>query len=144
MVYSEGMKTTEKGDLGKGLVLADLLRRGFQVALPLAEDSRYDLILDKDGTLLRVQCKAVSPKKGTLIVKCRSTSSWGSKTRSAHKYTKDDIDLLAAVDLSSGMVYYVNAEELGSGRNVLTLRLTPPENGQMKGIRWASEYLDVP
>ena len=138
--YIAGMKTTAKGDVGLGLVMADLLKRGFPVALPLGEGLRYDLIVDKDDELLRVQCKASTSKAGALVVKCRSTSSWAGKTRATHKYTAKDIDLLAAVDLTTSEVYYIPASQLGDGLSELKLRLTPPKNGQVKGIRWAKDY----
>ena len=123
-------------------MLADLLQRGLQVALPLAGDCRYDLILDKGGTLLRVQCKTSASKQGVLHVKCRSTSSWGSKTHNTHRYTAGDIDLLAAVDLVTKRVYYIPATELGEGRCGMNLRLEAPMNGQATGIRWAKDYLE--
>jgi Holliday junction resolvase-like predicted endonuclease len=47
----------QKGDLAEMLVAADLVRRGYKVALPFGEDWDYDLIVDRDGRLERVQVK---------------------------------------------------------------------------------------
>ena len=138
------MHTTTKGDLGVGLVLADLLRRGLQIALPLGENQRYDLIVDLGSCLHRVQCKAVTPKSGALTVKTRSTSSWSGKTQGSYKYTAADIEVLAVVDLASEGVYYLPASLLGNGKSELKLRLEPTKNGQIKGIRMASAYADYP
>jgi len=138
------MKSTEKGDLGTGLVLADLLNKRFGVALPVGEDKKYDLIVDVGGSLLRVQCKATVPKNGVLRVKCRSTSSWSGKTRQTHKYTAKDIEVLAVVNLLDNTVYYIPATELGEGKSEMALRLTPPRNGQSSGIRMASTYAKFP
>lgn len=136
------MKTTHKGDLGTILVIEDLLQRGLQVALPFSSDCKYDLILDKEGALFRVQVKASTPKKGVLTVKCQSSSSWGAKTHNIHKYTSADIDLLAAVDLNSKKVYYIPATVLGVGVGRMALRLEPTGNNQVSGINWASSYTD--
>ena len=46
--------TKIKGDLGQAMVMADALRRGYKVAMPLGEDWRYDLIVLKNGQLLRI------------------------------------------------------------------------------------------
>ena len=46
-----------KGDLAELMVAADLLRRGYKIAIPYGEDWDYDLILSRDGQLERVQVK---------------------------------------------------------------------------------------
>jgi len=138
------MKTTDKGDLGVGMVLADLLRKGFKIALPVGENQRYDLIVDTGEALHRVQCKASTPKKGSLPVKTSATSSWNGRTRGTHEYTAADIEVLAAADLTTGTVYYIPANALGDGRREMNLRLEPARNKQTKGIRWASDYLEYP
>lgn len=121
------------------MVVADLLRRGYHVSLPLSEDMKYDLVLDKGGRLLRVQCKGTRRVDGALRVKCKLTSTWYSQTRSGYKYTADDIDLLAVADIDSGCVYYIPAPELGEGRNVMHLRVDAARNGQSGNIRWAKD-----
>lgn len=134
------MKTTEKGDLGRGLILADLLKRGFKVSIPLHEDCLYDLVLDRGGPLERVQCKSTNSGGKRMRVKCSSTSTWGGTTKNEHKYTKDDIEWLAVCDLHDGQIYYIPAELLGDGRSEMNLRITPAKNKQARGIRWARDY----
>lgn len=135
------MKTTELGDLGKGKILADLLSRGVKVAIPISEDLRYDLVIDRDGKLERMQCKATVSDGQVLAVKCRSTSSWAGKTRNTHKYTASDVDWIAVYDQTTESVYYVPSSELGKGRTELRLRLVPGR--QTKNVRWAQDYTSL-
>lgn len=51
------MKTSEKGDLGLSLVMADLAKKGYSLFLPVSSHLPFDLIAYKDGKFLRIQVK---------------------------------------------------------------------------------------
>lgn len=76
--------TTRKGELGEAMILADLQRKGYGVAIPFGHDLPFDLILVRRAafTLEKVQWKYARPR----------------------------------------------------------LRLEKPGNGQVEGIRWASDH----
>jgi hypothetical protein len=132
------MKTTLLGDIGVARVIADLTERGYIVSIPLRTDCRYDLIVDRGGTPERVQVKAVRSNGEMIEVKCRSTSSWGQRTRSTHSYTTEDVDWVATYDHTTGVIVYVPARELNA--TAVHLRLSPARNGQAMGIRYASDF----
>jgi hypothetical protein len=46
-----------KGDLAELKVAADLVERGYRIAIPFGEDNDFDLILIRGGQLERVQVK---------------------------------------------------------------------------------------
>lgn len=52
-------KTTEKGEIGEAMVIADLMRQGHEVAIPFGHNQPYDLIVirKEDGRLEKVQVK---------------------------------------------------------------------------------------
>jgi hypothetical protein len=52
-------KTTEKGEIGEAIFLADLRRQGHEVAIPFGHNLPYDLIVIRreDGRLEKVQVK---------------------------------------------------------------------------------------
>jgi predicted AAA+ superfamily ATPase len=57
-VGSSGARSRKaKGDLAEAMVFADLMRRGYKVALPYGEDWDYDFVVCRDGTLERLQVK---------------------------------------------------------------------------------------
>jgi hypothetical protein len=45
------------GELSEIIVAAELAKAGYGVAFPMGENRRYDLIIEKDGVLSRVQVK---------------------------------------------------------------------------------------
>jgi hypothetical protein len=131
-----------KGDLAELMVAADLLRRGYRIAIPYGEDCDFDLVLIRGDRLERVQVKYTNSNGEVISVKCFSHSLIGGKVRNTKHYTAKTIDLLAVYDASSKRCYYVPALELGAGRSIMHLRLVPTRNGQQRGTRAASEYLD--
>lgn len=133
----------QKGDMAELAVAFDLRRRGYRVAFPYGEDGDYDLIVDRDGRLERVQVKYTRSNGDIVIVRCRSHSLTNGKVRQTKHYTSQSIDWLAVYEADSGMCFYIPATALGEGRSVLHLRLTPARNNQAKGIRQATDYLEL-
>jgi hypothetical protein len=133
----------DKGDLAELAVAADLMHRGHRVAFPYGEDWDYDLILARDDRLERVQVKYGRSNGSTLEVRCRSHSLTNGKVRITKRYTAETVDWLAVYDAATAACYYLPATELGDGRSVLTLRLSPTSNGQRAGVRLASDYAHI-
>jgi hypothetical protein len=133
----------QKGDLAELMVAADLRSKGYKVALPYGEDWDYDLIIERDGRLERVQVKHACSDGRVITVKARSQSLTGGRVMSIKHYTDDIIDWLAVYDVTTTRCYYVPAEELGEGMNTVTLRLVPTRNQQRRRTRRASDYLTL-
>ena len=123
-------------------VAADLAARGCQLSIPFGEDCDYDLIADRAGLLHPVQVKYTESDGRRILVRCRSHSLTKGKVRQTKYYTAETIDWIAVYDRTGDRCYYCPASELGSGRCELSLRLSPARNGQVSGIRSASDYLD--
>jgi hypothetical protein len=47
-------------------ILAELVRRGYQVLVPFGTNQRYDLVLDMDGKFVRVQGKTGRLRSGVI------------------------------------------------------------------------------
>ncbi len=123
------------------MVAADILRRGHKIAFPFGEDWRYDLIACRQGALERVQVKYARSDGHVIPVRCRTLSLINGKVRGTTRYTAQMIDWLAVYDATSDRCYYVPALELGAGRSIMHLRLTPARNGMHQGICAADDYL---
>jgi hypothetical protein len=134
----------QKGDHAELEVARDLVRRGFRIAIPYGEDWDFDLIFqrpDRDA-LERVQVKYTRSDGAVIEVKCCSHSLTNGRVRQTKRYTSKTIDWLAVYDATSARCFYVPAEELGSGRVMISLRLRETRNGQSVGIRYAEDYAD--
>ena len=131
------------GDTAELAVALDLRRRGYRVAFPFGEDCDYDLVVDRNGRLERVQVKHTRSDGEVVIVRCRSQSLTNGKVRATKRYTAETIEWLAVYDATSGRCFYVPASELATGRAELRLRVTPARNGQRRGIRNAADYAAI-
>ena len=130
--------TTLKGEIGEAMVIADLRKRGFGVAIPFGHDVPFDVILyRKDtGVLERVQVKYTESDGKVIIARNQSNSDWVQ-----YAYTADLVDWLAIYDATTDRCYYVPSSEF-DGMHRMSLRLIPTANGQRRLIRWARDFLD--
>lgn len=138
-----GMKihhTKNKGDLGKLKVKCDLCEKGFLVLDTESEHSPFDIVAYKDKTFKRVQVKYRTSKKGKLQI-CYKTC-WNDRHGThIQPIDKSEVDVIAIYCPDTQKCYYfsTNTSDIS-----VTLRLDSPKNGQIKGIRFADEYLDFP
>jgi hypothetical protein len=57
----------DTGDETEARVLQELVAAGFSVSIPFGDNDKYDLVVDDDGTLYRVQCKTAWANKPETI-----------------------------------------------------------------------------
>jgi hypothetical protein len=133
-----------KGDLAELMVAADLARQGHRLAFPYGEDWDYDLLLVRGERFERVQGKYASSRDGIVQVRARTQSITRGRVIEVRPYTSACIDWLAAYDATTGGCFYIPAADLGEGMMVVTLRLEPARNGQIRGVRMAADYRAVP
>ena len=111
---------------------------------PYGEDVDFDLILCRsDGTLERVQVKYAQSDGRVIIVRPRSHSLTNGRVRATKRYTASMIDWLAIWEPSLDRCFYISATELGTGMNILHLRLVPALNKQERRIRLADRYTEI-
>jgi hypothetical protein len=132
------------GEMAELAIAADLSARGYRIAIPYGEDSDYDLIVERDGHLERVQVKYVRSEGVLAEANCYSNSLTNGKVIRKKRYTALTIDWLAVFDASTGRCFYVPASELGEGRSSISIRLAPAANNQAIGIRNADDYEGFP
>jgi hypothetical protein len=134
--------TKQKGDSAELRVAHDLVEQGHSVAFPFGEDCDFDLILCRDdGRLERVQVKYTRSDGVVVAVRCQSASLTKGRVKAIKRYTARTIDWIAVFDATSEACYYVPASMLGAGRCMLTLRLGPARNGQVKRTHMAADFL---
>jgi hypothetical protein len=115
---------------------------GLTVLRPLCEGRRYDLVIDLEPELLRVQCKRARHHAGVLSVglqTCRYTPSGYVRTC----YTAAEVDTIAAYSPELHRGFLIPIEE-ASGRRSIHLRLDATRNNQAEGIKWARDYEFAP
>ena len=106
------MDTKLKADIAESAVITELLSRGHKVLRPVGDRLPYDLAVDDDGQLIRIQVKSAwfDSKKKLHLVDVRRTKT-NRRKMLRKKYCAQDFDL-AAVFLQDLRVFYVFPAEI--------------------------------
>jgi PD-(D/E)XK endonuclease len=124
------------GSRTEAIVLAELVRRGYSVLMPFGHNHRYDLVLDIEGSFIRVQCKTGRLRNGCVLFGAQSVRA-NTRKRVLRHY-KDDIEMFIVHCPETDGIYAVPIED--ATRTQGTLRIEPTANGQNKHVRWARDY----
>ena len=109
----------EKGNSGLGMAIAFFTTNGYTVSIPLNDTQDYDLIVDKEGKIAKVQVKSTGckTKKGTYQVALKSCG--GTKGKTYKTLIKTNIDYIFIFDKDKNM-YLIPKKEI---KNNSTLNL---------------------
>lgn len=92
---NEGREHQARGSRTEATVTAHLLELGVSVSAPVFGNERYDLVIDRDGALERVQVKTVyshRERAGAVIVGFESTVYQSSGKPKKTYYSASEID----------------------------------------------------
>ena len=128
------MNSGTKGDISEAKIMARFLERGYIVLVPWGDNQRYDLALDLNGQLIRVQCKTGRLQNGCVVFPTRSIQY---KTRKSIHY-KNDAELFAAYSPDFDCVFLIPVQDVGE--RAVALRYGRPKKGGKYPIRWADDY----
>lgn len=129
---------SRRGDVSESVVLARIMRLGVSVAVPFGDSDRYDLVVDDDGTLVRVQCKTGSWVNGTVRFKLYS-STVGESGRVDDAYSATGVDAFAVFSPRLDEVFWVPIAETGSGEMRLRVEDPAPKAPRSR-INWAADF----
>jgi hypothetical protein len=111
------MNSKQKGNAGIGAAIAYFTQEGHNVLIPLTDSQDYDLVVDIDGLLNKVQVKYTSQKapSGKYVIALRSISG---TSRQTYKTVQDtNIDYLFCLT-ESGDTYLVPIIELSHASTI--------------------------
>jgi hypothetical protein len=134
----DDLTPSQKGAAAEAAIAAAAIQLGLTVLRPLCEGRRYDLVIDLEPELLRVQCKMARRVAGVLSVRLK-TSRYTPGGYITTSYTAAEVDAIAAYSPELHRCFLVPISE-ASGRRAIHLRLDPTRNNQAQGIKWARDY----
>jgi hypothetical protein len=90
------MNTKKQGDIGVMQAIFWYTKQGFQVSKPLTDSTRYDLIVDKNGKLFKVEVKTTFTKTKYNIPKVSLRTNGGNQSwnKLVKKVNIKDADIL--------------------------------------------------
>jgi hypothetical protein len=127
------------GDTTTLAVLLALDAAGCPLFVPFGENTRTDVIVERERRLLRVQCKTGRLRRGAVVFSPCSTYGHHRNPRTARRDYVGAIDYFAVFCPETDRVYLVPIDDV-AGRTSCTLRVDTPRNNQRRKIRMASDY----
>lgn len=113
----------------------ELVKRGFDVATPFSDNCKYDLVLDRDGELERVQIKTGRYREGTVVF---NAYSWQAECETQHQTYEGDVDSFMVYCHETDQIYYLKMDEITTN-NSMRLRVEEAER-DLSSINWAEEH----
>jgi PD-(D/E)XK endonuclease len=133
-----GLTPSQKGAAAEAAITSAVIQLGLTVLRPLCEGRRYDLIVDLEPRLLRVQCKLARRRGGALLLPLQ-TSRHTPGGYVFTSYSAAEIDAVAVYSSELNRSFLLPIGEV-AGKRGIHLRLEPAKNRQAKGVRWAEDY----
>ena len=138
------MDSKQLGNLTELQCITRFYELGYPISIPYGDSQKYDMILDVDGKLYRLQCKhaKLNFNDDNIVTHITIKTTWQSgytkhSTYVRNQYTKDDCDYF--VTHYEGKNYLIPVEECSNEKN---LRIIPPKNGQRSNINFLEKFID--
>ena len=141
LLSSKPDNTSKKGEITESIVLARLVQLGYECLLPWGYDHRYDIAIDDNGKLVRIQCKTARyvEKWGCLEFNTAITYARVGGKPHVRKGYQGEADYFGVYSPDIGKIYLVPVGDVPTCSKAI-LRLHPTKNNQAKGVRWAKDY----
>jgi hypothetical protein len=137
MVNTAKRNTKKVGDISESAVITALIKCGYEVSIPFGENHRYDIIVDKDGVLSRIQIKSGRLRRGVVdYAACSSHSHRGGPNSRSYQ---GEVDYFGVYCKDTDSVYLIPSADAPATRG--SLRIDRTKQGQSKKIRWAHPYV---
>lgn len=131
------MDTMQKGDIAETQAVAELVKQGYTVSIPVSGHCPYDLVLDKDGELWRVQVKHAMLRENGHKLRCSlKRSNPNANGTNDSYYTENEVDVYLIYCPEKDTLYWVDFDDAPDANIVLRFESSIDH----PGIRWAEEY----
>lgn len=119
-MFTNCKNTKAQGNIGMALAIAYYVKEGYTVSIPMNDSQDYDLVVDIEGFLHKVQVKTTKYKSdyGIYCVSLKNTG--GSSGTINSRVCDSDIDLLFVVT-ESGDQYNIPFLDIQDNRSSINL-----------------------
>lgn len=115
---------------------------GYHCSIPYGDCARYDMVVDINNKLYRIQCKTARWSTDTAQEKVAFeintvTTTTNTKKTIRRKYSEEEVDYFYTC--FQGQSYLVPVKEI-AGKTAFRWRYEYPSTGQKQGIHIAKDY----
>jgi len=100
------LDTISKGRLGYNLLECELLKRDWELYVPVLENTKIDCIAIKNNQLFRFQIKTIQKNRNRKVLPVRKISHNQGEYK-IHHYNASEIDYFVGSDLENDDLYIV-------------------------------------
>lgn len=132
------MNTKSKGNIGEIKIASEFIKWGCFVSFPFGDNARYDLVVDINGELKKVQVKYVDVKDADAY-KCPCVSSKNHTTNKKLDIYKNDVDFICfyITEIDTCVIFPIKF--IGDKKSI-NLRIDSAKNKQTKGIHFVKDH----
>lgn len=133
------LNTKQRGNITEVECMLAFLKLGYNVLTPYGDCERYDFVVDIENHLYKIQVKSANINhidEGYIEFRTSNKTTRNGQFVH-HAYTEEQIDYF--MTSYNGQCYLIPVKECCS-KSQKRLRFTPPKNGQIQGITFATEY----
>lgn len=130
-------RTKEKGDVSEARTLFEFQKLGIPVSLPWGDNLRYDMVIELNGCLYKVQIKT-SNEIVNGSIRCYTRSSKNHTTNKVYDIYENDVDFFVFYNQEMDKLAIVPIEDIGKQKSI-ALRIDKPSNNQ-GNVRYFDDY----
>ena len=119
------MDTITKGRLGYNILEKELLKRNWEIYLPLLENTKIDCIIIKNEKIIKLQIKTIQTDNGRKVLPVRKISHNQGEYK-IHHYTKNEIDYFIGVDLETEEIYIIPINFIEKYKSSIGINILQP------------------
>ncbi|WP_240145682.1 group I intron-associated PD-(D/E)XK endonuclease [Halococcus salsus] len=131
------MNTGQKGDIAETRAIAELVELGYRVSVPTSGHCPYDLVLDTDDELLKIQVKHATLRDDERMRRCSLKRSNPNATETNDSYYgANEVDAYLVFCPEKETLYWIDFDDAPAANVVLRFESSVDH----PDIRWADEY----
>lgn len=133
------MHSKQKGNIGEAAAILELAKNGWNVFKEIGDLSKIDLIAEKDGRIIRVQCKGYEVKDEKIEVSFRKCGP-----NYVCHYKETDFDYMSVCRLDTNEVAWLPSSILQVNLNSMVLRIVRPKSAHGQKINMFEDFRSLP
>lgn len=139
------MNTKQKGTVTEAKIKADLLSKGYGVAVLEGDYLPFDIVvISPKLNMYKVQIKHARTKNGSIVFGLRKTVFKNGKYSNNKRYDLTEVDIFAIYSEEFDECFYIKHKEIVNIKTEVFLRVLEPKDFIRNTMRFAKDYKKFP